>query len=114
MRPFRRDESTTYLLKGWNMPDVELQGVVVAQDSPDPLPVKASPHDGLYLQTDDGRMLELIDNSMAAQMPVHVMWRQSRARFETYLGQRVTVQGYLVRRTVYSARVIEPLAGNSE
>jgi len=96
------------------MPDVELQGVVVAKDPKNPLPSEPSSSDGLYLQTDDGRLLELIGDSMATQMPIDVMWQRSREEFEAYLGQRVTVQGYLSRRTLYSARVKEPLRGGSD
>ena len=91
------------------MPDIELQGVVVAQDPDNPLSIEASPHDGLYLRTDDGRLLELVRNNMATQMSIEYMWRQSRQSFEAYLGQHVTVQGYLSRRTIYSARVTDPL-----
>jgi hypothetical protein len=93
------------------MPDVELQGVVVAQDPNNPLPSEPSSFDGLYLQTDDGRLLELVGDSMATQMPIDVMWRRSRGEFEVFLGQQVTVQGYLSRRTIYSARIKEPLPG---
>jgi hypothetical protein len=62
-------------------------------------------HDGLYLKTDDGRLLELVAGSMAQQIPVEMMWRQSRKHFEPFLGQQVTVQGYLSRRTIYGALV---------
>jgi len=91
------------------MPDIELQGVVVAQDPANPLSIEASPHDGLYLQTDDGRLLELIRDSMATQVSIDYMWRRSRHSFEAYLGQRVSVRGYLSRRTLYSAMVTDPL-----
>ena len=96
------------------MPDVELQGVVVAQDANNPLLSEPSKFDGLYLQTEDGRLLELIGDSMATQMSIDIMWRRSRIEFEAFLGQRVTMHGYLSRRTLYSARVKEQLQGASE
>jgi hypothetical protein len=91
------------------MPNVEMQGVVVAQDLNDPLPSDLSPHAGLYLQTDDGLLIELVGGSMVEQRSVESMWQESRRDFEAYLGQRVTVQGYLSRRTLYGAHVTEPL-----
>jgi hypothetical protein len=91
------------------MPDIELQGVIVTQGPDNPLAVEASPHDGLYLQTDDGRLLELIRDSMAAQVSIDFMWRRSRHYFEPYLNKRVTVSGYLSRRTIYSANIRDPL-----
>ena len=92
------------------MADAELQGIVVTHDPKGDLLVPPSVADGLYLQTDDGRLIELITLSMPTQMPIEVMWRQSRRHFEPYLGQRITVQGYLSRRQLYSARIIQPAA----
>jgi hypothetical protein len=96
------------------MPEVELEGVVVAKDPNRFTPSEPSPFDGLYLHTDDGRLLELVGDSMATQMSIEMMWRRSRREFEMCLGQRVTVQGYLSRRTLYSARVKEPMPGGSD
>jgi hypothetical protein len=90
------------------MPETELQGTIVAQDPDNPLGISPSAHDGLYLHTDDGKLLELVTNHMATQMSVDYMWRKSRSAFEAYLGQRVTVRGYLSRRTIYSAAITEP------
>lgn len=86
------------------MPQIELTGTVVEQDSNSPFEMDTS-HDGLYLKTDDGRLLELVTGSMAQQIPVEMMWRQSRKHFEPFLGQTVTVQGYLSSRTIYGAMV---------
>jgi hypothetical protein len=92
-----------------DVPDAELQGTVVTHDPKGVVPLSAA--DGLYLHTDDGRLLELISHAMPTQMPIEVMWRQSRGDFEPYLGQRITVKGYLSRRQIYSAEVIAPAAG---
>lgn len=89
------------------MSDAILTGVVVAQEPGDHLGV-ASPHDGLYLLTDEGRMITLVRHAMYVQMPIEQLWRRSRASFEALLGQRITVQGYLSRRTLYSASVVAP------
>jgi hypothetical protein len=96
------------------MPDVELQGTIVARDPGSPLEINPSPHEGLYLQTDDGRLLELVVNNMATQMAIDYMWRNSRGAFEAYLGQRVTLRGYLSRNTLYSAAIAGPLPDASD
>lgn len=86
------------------MPDVELKGIVVEQD-PDGTFKTDTSYNGLYLKTNDGRLLKLIGGSMMQQTPVDMMWAQSRQRFEPFLGQQVTVKGYLSGRTIYSAIV---------
>jgi hypothetical protein len=96
------------------MPNSVLEGVVVDGATQNSQLGAANVHDGLYLQTDDGRLIELIRHAMPTQMPIDVMWRQSRRSFEPLLGQRATIEGYLSRRTLYSARVVSPLASAPE
>jgi hypothetical protein len=87
------------------MPNIELTGIIVDFDPNSP--VKAAPStDGLYLQTDGGKLIELITDFMARQISVGVMWRESRGDFEPYLGKQVTVGGYLSGRTLYSAHIV--------
>ena len=53
-------------------------------------------------------MIRLVRQAMFVQMPIDHVWRRSRASFEALPGQRVTVQGYLSRRTLYSVIVVAP------
>lgn len=90
------------------MAEETLTGVVVAQQPGDENGIAASPHDGLYLLTDDGQLIALVRHAMYVQMSWEHIWRRSRSTFEALLGQRATIQGYLSRRTLYSAAVVTP------
>ena len=96
------------------MPNSVLEGVVVEGALQDSQLGSQNVQDGLYLQTDDGRLIELVRHAMPTQMPIDVMWRQSRRTFERLIGQRATIEGYLSRRTLYSARVLSPLSSSAE
>jgi len=80
------------------------EGTLVAQDPGNPF--APNPKDGLYLLRQDGKLLALVKASMATQMPVDVLHRQSRGIFEPYLGKTIMVQGYLSGSTIYSAMII--------
>ena len=80
------------------------EGTVVAQD-PGNL-FAPNPKEGLYLLTKEGKLLALVKASMATQMPVDMLHRQSRGLFEAYLGKTIMVQGYLSGSTIYSAMII--------
>ena len=82
-----------------------LRGTVVEQQSPDGMP--ASNSEGLYLLTEDGTRLELISTSMATQMPVDMLHRQSRPTFEPYLGKQITVSGYRSGHSLFNAFIEE-------
>jgi hypothetical protein len=105
-------DERNFLFRGCFMPNVEMKGIVVEGSIGDN--VISNPHDGLYLKPDDGGdLLELISGSMAQQIPVEVMWRQSRKNFEAHIGQHVIVRGYKSGRTIYSAWA-EPFVENSD
>jgi hypothetical protein len=95
------------------MAQVELHGTVVAEDPEVTLPVQPSPKGGLYLLLDDGKALRLVADSMAAQVPVDFMWRNSRKRFEGFLGHRVAVGGYRSGGTLYGASIQDAAPGAS-
>ena len=80
-----------------------LDGEVVESVPDSPFPT--DPSGGLYLLTDDGRGYALIAESMAAQMPLDALHRQSRKDFEGYLGQKVRVSGYVSGNTIFGAVV---------
>ncbi len=65
----------------------------------------ASEYDGLYLQTENGEQLELINSSMATQMPTDMLHRQSRPAFEPFLGQTITVSGYKSGGAIWNAMI---------
>jgi hypothetical protein len=88
------------------MPGSMLEGVVVDNAPEDPALAAMDTRDGLYLKLDDGRLIELVTHAMPTQMPLEVMWRQSRRTFEPLLGKRAAIEGYLSRRTLFSARVV--------
>ena len=88
------------------MPNVELTGTVVDHDPNAPIQA-AQTTDGLYLQTDDGNLVQLVTDFMARQTSIAVMWSESREDFEPYLGKRITVAGYRSGRTLYSAVVVK-------
>ncbi|HEY5809169.1 MAG TPA: hypothetical protein VIT67_14445 [Povalibacter sp.] len=89
------------------MVDTTLTGIVVTHEPGNDLGIVPS-HGGLYLLTDEGRMISLVRHAMYVQMSVDQLRLRSRASFEALLGQRVTVQGYLSGRTLYSATVMAP------
>jgi hypothetical protein len=95
------------------MPEATLTGVVVAQQPGDEQVIPPSPHDGLYLFTDDGRLIALVRDAMYVQMSWDYIWRHSRPVFEPLLGQHATIQGYLSRRTLYGAAVVIPESHDS-
>ena len=72
-----------------------LVGNVVSQDA----------DAGLYLQTDDGRLLALIAENMATSIPPDAAHAQGRASFEPFLGERVHATGHDAGDTLWSAVV---------
>jgi hypothetical protein len=81
-------------------------GVVVDKDPSSPFETDTK-NDGLYLQTEDGQLLQLVKDHPAVQVPVDVVWRRSRALYEPLLGKKVTVEGHRSHSTIFSAIVKE-------
>ena len=79
-------------------------GTIVEKDPKSPFPV--NPGDGLYLLTEDGRVLALVTGNMAAQMPLDMLHRTTRSTFEPYIGKSITIKGYLSGSTLYSAIIV--------
>ena len=94
--------------------EVRLKGTVVEQLLPDDTP--ASSYEGLYLLTEDGTRLALIAASMASQMPVDMLHRQSRPTFEPFLGKQITVSGYQSGSSLYNVIIEDApdIEGNEE
>lgn len=82
---------------------VTLKGTVIEGKLLDGSP--ASANEGLYLQTENGEQLELINSSMATQMPSDMLHRQSRSAFEPFLGQTITVSGYQSTGAIWNAMI---------
>ena len=80
--------------------EVKLNGTVVEKR-----PV--GPGDGLYLLTEDHQFLALIADIMAAQASREYLHEQSRQDFESYLGKKVTVEGYLSGTTLWGATIVD-------
>lgn len=80
-----------------------LEGVVV---EPEKAPEPGGFGNGLCLKIDDGRLVELVVDSMARQTSIAMMWAESRDEFAPHIGQRVRVSGYLGGRTLYDAQVV--------
>jgi hypothetical protein len=85
--------------------EVTLNGTIVEKDPASPLP--ANPDDGLYLFTDDHRLLALVVDFMATQASTKYLHQRCRPDFEPHLGKKVTVTGYLSGRTLWSAVIID-------
>lgn len=61
--------------------------------------------EGLWIEADSGKRFKLIGAHMATQMPIDMMWQQSRDEFAQFIGQRVTAEGYISGSAIYSAIV---------
>jgi hypothetical protein len=86
--------------------EVTLQGRITEGEQLGGSPAPAT--EGLYLQTENGKRLELINTSMATQMPTDMLHRQSRPAFEPYLGQTVTISGYQSGGVLWNAAIENP------
>lgn len=84
--------------------EVTLSGTVVEHDPDSPLPVGTN--EGLYLYTQDRRLLALVTDFMATQASLEYLHGRSRTAFEPHLGRTVTVSGYLSGSTLWSATII--------
>jgi hypothetical protein len=85
--------------------EVTLTDTIVEKDPSSPLP--ANPNDGLYLFTEDHRLLALVTDFMATQASTEYLHQRCRSDFEPHLGKKVTVNGYLSGRTLWSATIID-------
>lgn len=85
--------------------EVTLNGTIVEKDPASPLPAK--PNDGLYLFTEDHQLLALVTDFMATQASTEYLHERSRPDFESYLGKKITVKGYLSGSTLWSAMIID-------
>ena len=84
--------------------EVTLNGTIVEKDPASPLPPK--PNGGLYLYTDADQFLALVTDFMATQASTEFLHERSRSAFESHLGRKVNVRGYLSGRTLWSAMFV--------
>lgn len=88
------------------MAEETIEGTVVTHDPN--APFAPDPHDGLYLITDDGRLLALVAARPFIQVPFDVAHRQGCPAFEPFIGKKVRVKGFRTGSTVWGAFVLEP------
>jgi hypothetical protein len=85
--------------------EVTLTGTIVEKDPASPLP--ANPNNGLYLFTEDRRLLALVTDFMATQASTEYLHQRCRPDFEPHLGKKVTVKAYQSGRTLWSAAIVD-------
>lgn len=85
--------------------NVTLSGTVVERELSSPFSTPLP--EGLYLATDNGQTLALVTDSMATQLPVDMLHQKSRPTFESYLGKKITVEGFLGGSTLWCAMLVE-------
>ena len=80
------------------------EGTVVERDPDSPLHLVGG---GLFLRTEDGRMLRLIAGRVSESAPADYLHRVSRWRYARYLGQKVRVVGHPMFWTIWCAEIVD-------